>query len=90
LNASSKREWRHRTRVYKYGDIWYWKCSMWHCAEGGTREHLRTFLAASTHTFLGGYSIGNGIAYPQQPLHLVTHPTEPQGRRRYACYSPYS
>jgi hypothetical protein len=58
----STREWRHRTHVYKFGVLWFWKCYSSNCMGGRARNQLAAFARAWTHTSLGGY-----VRVPEYP-----------------------
>ncbi len=65
------RDWKHRTRVYKFGILWFWKCDRYTCQHGGRfRELEGAFKAAWNHTSVGGYYPGE--EGNSQPLPAVT------------------
>lgn len=52
------RKWKHRTRVYKLGTLWSWKCYGHGCHGDRFEDQLGAFLAAESHAFVGGYIPG--------------------------------
>lgn len=50
-------EWKHRTKVYKFGARWSWRCHCPGCGQGGSRKgwtQQQAFASAFIHATVGG------------------------------------
>ncbi len=54
-----RREWRHRTKVYKRNGLWFWDCGIcvWSVVPLKYPSQIDAFQAASNHAYLGGYRL---------------------------------